>query len=185
MTVIELMVVIAIAAILIGLAIPSMKNVLDNQKLASVNNDLITALAIARSEAVRQKKHVTICSSSNGSTCKTGATGIADWTEGWIVFANTSSGNLSRDTANEPLLSVFTAPKGISSITLSTSAGSPTLLSYRPNGTIGNIASNQQKLFTVCDNRGADNARSTLINRAGKAKAAHTGFAGDALQCPS
>ena len=183
MTIIELMVVIAIAGILVGLAIPSMKSVIDNQRLSAANNDLISSLIYARSEAVRQKKHVTVCASSNAMTCNIGKTGISDWSNGWIVFANTSSTTLTRNPGTEPLLRVVAAPKGLSSLTLSINNGAPAVLSYRPNGSIGNVANNQEKLFTACDSRGSSSARSTLINRTGRPKAQKTGFSDAALSC--
>ena len=183
MTIIELMVVIAIAGVLVGLAIPSMKSIIDNQRISAANNDLISSLIYARSEAVRQKKHVTVCASSDASTCKAGNAGIANWNDGWIVFANTSSTTLTRNVATEPLLRVVASQKGISSLTLSTNNGTPAILSYRPNGAVGNVANNQEKLFTVCDSRGAANARATLLNRTGRPKAQKTGFADAALSC--
>ena len=182
-TLIELLVVIAIAGVVIGIAIPTMKSVIDNQRLTAANNDLISSMIIARSEAVRQKKHVTVCASADGNTCNIGNAGIADWSNGWIAFANTSSANLTRNIGTEPLLSVFRAPKGISSLALTVNNGVPTLLSYRPNGAVGNVANNQDKLFTVCDSRGSTSARSTLLNRTGRPKAQKTGFADAALNC--
>ena len=184
LTLIELIVVIIIVGVVSGIAIPSMNNVLENQRISAANNDLITSMVIARSEAVRQKKHVTVCASSNGTTCNTGSTGIANWSDGWIVFANSSSANLTRNTGSEPLINVVSAPKGISSITLSLSnGGAATLLSYRPNGSLGSVATNQAKLFTICDSRGASSASATLLNRTGRPKAHKTGFSDAALSC--
>ena len=183
MTIIELMIVIAIAGVLVGLAIPSMRAILDNQRLSAANNDLISSMIIARSEAVRQKKHVTVCASADGINCNAGAAGIANWSNGWIAFANTSSTTLTRNVATEPLISVFSAPKGISSLTLTVNNGAPSLLSYRPNGALGSVASNQEKLFTVCDSRGSANASATLVSRTGRPKTQKTGFADAALNC--
>lgn len=183
MTLIELLFVLAIAGIILGIAIPSMKSIIDNQRLSAANNDLISSLIFARSEAVRQKKHITVCASSNESTCNTGGTGISNWSEGWIVFANTSSNDLTRSVATESLLRVISVSRGISSITLTVNSGTPSLLSYRPNGSIGNVAISQAKLFTICDDRGSSAAHSTLLNRTGRPKAHKTGFSDAALSC--
>lgn len=79
-TLIELMVTIAIAAILLTIALPNFNNFVMNNRMATQANDLITALNLARSEAVKRSARVTVCPSSNGTTC--GGT----WADGWVVL---------------------------------------------------------------------------------------------------
>jgi type IV fimbrial biogenesis protein FimT len=79
---IELMVVIAIAAVLTALAVPSFQGMIASSNLTSTTNDLIATLARAKSDAVRRGKRVTVCISADGASCST----TGDWTQGWILF---------------------------------------------------------------------------------------------------
>jgi len=60
-----------------------------NQLIASTN-ELVSAIHVARSEAIKLNSKVSICSSSNGTSCS----GSSSWKEGWIVFVD-ANGNLA------------------------------------------------------------------------------------------
>jgi type IV fimbrial biogenesis protein FimT len=81
-TLVELMIALAIVAILVGLAAPSYRDFTHNNQTSATNNDLVTALNLARNESLRRSTDVTVCSSPDGVAC--GAAG--DWKSGWIVF---------------------------------------------------------------------------------------------------
>lgn len=83
-TLIELMVTIAIAAILAGLAAPSFRDLIANNRLKTHTSALHTSLLQARSEAIKRNGRVVLCKSSNAATCAT----TGDWQQGWIVFAD-------------------------------------------------------------------------------------------------
>ncbi|MBI3432338.1 MAG: GspH/FimT family pseudopilin [Hydrogenophilales bacterium] len=83
-TLIELLVTLAVAAILLGVAVPNFQMFMMNSRMASQANDLITALNMARSEAVKRAANVTVCPSSN-STTGNPPTCTGTWTQGWIV----------------------------------------------------------------------------------------------------
>lgn len=78
-TLIELLITMAVAAILVTVAVPSFRSLMQNNRMASQANGLITALNMARSEAVKRAANVTVCASSDSATCTGG------WEEGWIV----------------------------------------------------------------------------------------------------
>lgn len=78
-TLIELLVVIAIAAVLLGLGVPSFRDTIQSNRVATISNDLIGALQFARSEAIRRGEDVTVCATSDQSTCSAG------WVDGWLV----------------------------------------------------------------------------------------------------
>lgn len=79
---IELMVVIAIAAVLASLAVPSFQGLIASSNLTSTTNDLFATLARAKSDAIRRGKRVTVCISADSASCAT----TGDWTQGWIMF---------------------------------------------------------------------------------------------------
>lgn len=80
-TLIELMITVAIAAILATIAVPSFYEVMLGSKLNTLANSFVASAHLARSEAIKRNAPVTLCASSNGSSC-TGA-----WKDGWVVLA--------------------------------------------------------------------------------------------------
>lgn len=92
-TLLELMVVLAIAAILMAVAVPSFALLIQKNRLATQTNAFIADLQFARAEAIKQGQTVTICASSDGSACL----GTTAWGTGWIVFADPDNSK-TRDT---------------------------------------------------------------------------------------
>ncbi|CAP51017.1 prepilin-type N-terminal cleavage/methylation domain-containing protein [Xanthomonas campestris pv. campestris] len=71
-TLIELMVTVAVLAIVLAVAVPAFGTLIRSSRLTSNANEVVAALQLARSEAVRQNSLVAVCRSDNGSTCATG-----------------------------------------------------------------------------------------------------------------
>ena len=84
-TLIELMVTIAIAAILLTVAVPSFTTYLRNAELTSASNNLIATINTARGEAMKRNRRTMVVPTSNGT----------DWTTGWVVFVDLN-GNKDR-----------------------------------------------------------------------------------------
>jgi type IV fimbrial biogenesis protein FimT len=93
-TLIELMVTIAIAGILIGIAIPSFTSIITSNRLTTSANQLVTALNFARSEAIKRSMQVTV-------TRKGGTS--AQWESGWDVFVDSDGSNAFNDNGTAPL----------------------------------------------------------------------------------
>lgn len=85
-TLVELVVVLAVAAVLLVMAVPSFTLVMNTNRLAALSNDVIASLQTARMEAVRRGVRVVICNSANGTSC----TNSTSWT-GWVVFADANA----------------------------------------------------------------------------------------------
>lgn len=66
---IELMVVLAIVAILAAVAYPSFTGIINANRLGSQADELVTSLQFARSEAIRRNARVSVCGSANGTAC--------------------------------------------------------------------------------------------------------------------
>lgn len=80
-TLIELMIAIAVLAILLAIAVPSFSEVILGGKLRSAANDLVASVYLARGEAIKRNAVVNLCASSNGTSC------AGTWEQGWIVLA--------------------------------------------------------------------------------------------------
>lgn len=82
-TIIELLVTLAVAAILLTVAVPAMQGTIQRNTLTVTSNKLIHALHFARSEAIKQSQDIVLCKSRDGISCTTNG----DWSQGWIIYA--------------------------------------------------------------------------------------------------
>ena len=78
-TLIEVMMAVAIAAILVSLAAPSFVRMLADQRVKAAATDLYTAMSVTRSEAIKHNRNVTLQPKSGG------------WANGWVI-ANPEGG---------------------------------------------------------------------------------------------
>lgn len=90
-TLIELMVTIALIAILLALAAPSLNEFAIKSRIKNVGNEFASSVLKVRNEAISKNTCMTLCMSdtidSALPSCKT--TG-SDWQVGWIGFINTT-----------------------------------------------------------------------------------------------
>jgi type IV fimbrial biogenesis protein FimT len=93
LTLVELLVAITIAAVLVSAAIPSFSWSIASYRISGQINGWVGDLQFARAEAIKRGQTVTLCISSNGTSC---ATGTSAWQSGWIVFAD-ANGNATVD----------------------------------------------------------------------------------------
>ena len=92
LTLVELAVTLAVVAILISVALPSFTSLIQNNRVLGEVNSFVSDLQYARSEAIKEGIPVSVCASSNGSTCL----GANTWSSGWIVFPDAAgSGSIA------------------------------------------------------------------------------------------
>jgi len=89
-TLVELMITLFIVGILLTVGVPSMKRFMQGNQLIASTNELLSAIHVARSEAIKLNKKVTVCVSKNGKTCMNSN----KWQNGWIVFVDTNADRL-------------------------------------------------------------------------------------------
>jgi len=82
-TLIELMLTLAVAAVVLTLGVPSFGRIVENNQLATNVNFLVQSMTMARSEAVKRNKRVSICDSADATNC-----GGGNYEQGWIVFVD-------------------------------------------------------------------------------------------------
>jgi type IV fimbrial biogenesis protein FimT len=92
-TLIELIITIVVIAILAAIALPSFSNLMRNGRITAQVNDLVSALNLARSEAVTRTRGVSACAAdtSAGTPAACGSSG--DWEKGWVVFVDDTAGS--------------------------------------------------------------------------------------------
>jgi len=83
-TLVELMVALAILAILLAIAAPSYRDFVVDSRMRGEANEFLTGLNFTRSEAVKRNATVSICSKGSGDGCANSGS----WKLGWIVFVD-------------------------------------------------------------------------------------------------
>lgn len=87
-TLIELMVAVALIAILATVAAPSFNEAILSNKLKSIAGDFIASAQLARSEAIKRNSIVKLCVVATDTS--TECTTSGDWEQGWIVVSGTT-----------------------------------------------------------------------------------------------
>ena len=175
-TLVELIITLAIASILASIAAPAFSDFVQDTRISSETNSIITDFYFARSEAVKRNRRVTICKSSNANSTDTIATPIPscntivdfNWTIGWIIFIDTD-GDGVRD-ANEVLLRANGGmDTGVLLYPRTADVNIRNYLSYNPRGIARTSGgANQNGIFRVCDGRGLASARAITVTQTGR-----------------
>jgi len=93
-TILELMFTIAVAAVILGIAVPSFRSAMGSNRIMTQSNELVGAINYARSEAITGNANVTFCRTASdvSTTC---AASVAEWSN-WIL--RNSAGVVRRGT---------------------------------------------------------------------------------------
>jgi type IV fimbrial biogenesis protein FimT len=150
-TLVELLTTLTIAGILVTLAVPSFSEVIKNNRLITQTNDFITALNLARSEAIRRGDRVTVCKSSDQASCA----GSGGWDQGWIVFNDVNDDGIVTNPATNVLRVHGSLSNGIS---LRGDSVLVDYVSYVSTGATqkltGGVSATQTGVLVMCDDRG-------------------------------
>jgi len=103
-TLVELMVTIAVLAIIAGIATPTFIEMIRNSRARSAATELAAMINYARSEAIKRSNNVAICKSANPDDATPACTTNGDWSTGWFAFVDANA-NGAVDTG-EPILRV-------------------------------------------------------------------------------
>lgn len=170
LTLIELLIACALAAIILSFAIPAFERfTLDARRTRQVNA-LVRALHLARSSAILRAVPVAICRSTTGASCTPGS---RDWSAGYIVFANLDRDSPAQVDRGEPLLHV--EPR-IEAMTVTANRDA---LLYWPVSMAGTTAT-----ITFCDERGTAAARAVIISHTGRPRISQKDSSGRPIRCP-
>jgi len=160
-TLIELMVTLAIAAILLTVAIPSFNTTIKNNRIVTDANRLVSTIGLARSEAVKLGRTATVCVSADQATC----TGETDWTLGWMVWVD-ANGNAVLDAGEERgFVDAFPG----NSVTFTSAASQ---IQFTSQG-----AATAAVTLDLCDDRVGETGRRINVSNTGRANTSDLGCA--------
>lgn len=103
-TTIELMVTVAILAVLAAIAAPSFNPLIERWKTRQALEELQSSFYFARSEAIKRGGGITITRSDDTTDCQAVGSDTSLWSCGWTVFAD----------ANNEALQTITVPAKVS-----------------------------------------------------------------------
>jgi type IV fimbrial biogenesis protein FimT len=122
-TLIELMFAIAVLAILLGIGAPSFVDMVRANRTTTLTNELVVAMATARSEAVKRGGPVTVCASTGDGAC-----GGTDYGRGTLIFTDETGVAGQLDGTDQLIQVVDGAPADY------VAAGSTAFIRFFPNG---------------------------------------------------
>lgn len=157
-TLTELLIVLAIFAILTVAAAPSFIDTIERSRVESVQNDLLRDITYARQEALSRNTLVTVCQSSDGVSCAAGG----DWDQGWIIVTETAGGVAGNVEAGEEVLRIHSAIHAQDRL-----EGSSDFIQFTSTGAVGLPAAGTP-LFLACSPNNSY-VRSVMLLRAGRA----------------
>lgn len=153
-TLIELIVTVAMIAIVAITAGPDLGTFFKRNKFTTQSNNFVASLNLARSEAAKRVSIVTVCISNAAQNACAGGT---NWEAGWIAFVDTN-GNATID-GGETILNVNNSISGDTTIR-SSQFGSAVL--YRGDGTATTSGT-----FKICNSEGNERAKAINIKGSG------------------
>lgn len=80
----ELLMTVALAALVLGIGAPSLGKLAADQRVRAQIDPLFHAIHLARKESVVRREVVTLCASDDGLQCAE----TYDWSAGWLMFVN-------------------------------------------------------------------------------------------------
>ena len=159
-TLTEVIMTVAVAAILVTIGVPSYKTMILNSRKNAAISDLQATLSLARNSAISQRQDTTVCKSNDNSSCTTNG----DWSQGWIAFLDPDHDG--DRTGTEELLRAHGPIKG--DATYDAPAASPVenRVTFKPKG----LVSGTFGTITYTDSRGDNYAGKLIISFGGQVR---------------
>jgi type IV fimbrial biogenesis protein FimT len=165
-TVIELLVALAVAAILLTVGVPNLRTFVQNAQTTSTADSFLAAIQRARSEAITRGDAVLLCRTADPSSDSCGTSATEDWTGGWLMYAvRNFAGEVNYDNtdANHDLIRRGTpAPQGVE---ITSDDHGNNWLTF---GADGSLVEDGTAAYAICDDRGEQAGKLVVIPMVGR-----------------
>ena len=157
-TLVELMIVLALLAIILALAAPGFTTLIERQKISAITADLVAAIRLTRAEAIRRGQRVDLVPVDG-----------ADWRSGWRIFIDSNDNR--RVDAGEMIILVHDAAASGIAIESAMTDRSATYIAYAASGRTRTNANSQTPQFGHLSLSLGAQQRRIIINFLGRARA--------------
>ena len=165
----ELLMTMALAALVLTLGIPSFSGIVANHRLKVEVNALFHAVHLARKGSVVRRRAIALCPSSDGEECEPDF----DWSIGWMMFVNTDRDHPVVRDEDEAILNYHRVDQNAR---IKSNRKTFTLRSTELRATNGTLV--------FCDRQGRANPRALVISYTGRPRVTRTDRRGEPYQCP-
>jgi type IV fimbrial biogenesis protein FimT len=157
-TFVEMVVVLALLAVLAGAAVPSFAKLVSRERLTAAQTDLMTSLRYAREQANRSGRRIIVCPSLDGRRCAA----TTQWEHGWIA------GYAGRDSSPHRIQGdPWHVHSGHPNLSMASSQGRQSVV-FRATG----YASGSNIGILICDPKRAELALQVLVSNSGRVRGA-------------
>lgn len=123
-TLVELLIVLVLAGVLLGAALPSYRGLIERMQLRAAVNDLFAAIDLTRSQAIARGSRVVLAPLEPAG---------ADWRLGWVVFIDQNA-NRRPDPSEPRLFEQGPVADGIAISSNFSSGAAPFFIAYNSAG---------------------------------------------------
>ena len=164
----ELLLTLALLALIAGLGLPSFGSMLARSKVRVEANALFHAIHLARKESIMRKRVVSLCPSRDGLHCEPGS----DWSAGWLMFENGDRDEPPQRDPGEPLLQAHRVHEAVE---ITANRRGFTLRATHRRATNGT--------FVICDRAGRAQPVALVVSYTGRPRTAEKDRRGRPYSC--
>lgn len=157
-TLVELLLILALAGILLGAAAPAYQQTMQRQRLRAAVTDLVAAIDLTRSQAIARGSIVMLAPLDPGGV---------DWRGGWIVFVD-ANGNRRPDVGETAIFQRGPLPDGLRVGISFSSKAPPAYVAYNGAGRSCSASNSLAARWGTLSLALGDNARNIKINMLGR-----------------
>lgn len=160
LTLVELMIALAMMAVVLAVSVPSFARLQGNYHLRSSTHRLVAAINLARTEALGRRLSVSLCPSVEGESC------AGDYSSGWILFRDFDRDRQLDPGIDEIILRAPGLPEGYTVTDRGGSRLATQTISYSPDGS----SRHNQTLLLCAPDRQRVEPYSIVLNLVGRVR---------------
>lgn len=164
----ELLITLALAALVFALGLPSFASLAADKRLRSEADALFHSIHLARKASVVRRRVITICASRDGVSCGP----AADWAVGWMMFENLGRTGVDVRSAGEKILKTHAIQQDVR---LRANRAAFSFRSTHQRATNGSIA--------ICDAGDRAASRAVVVSYTGRPRVARHDYRGNPYRC--